>query len=105
MPDEIDVPFFEDGKWQIYKDPDDKLFYAYDVEVELTNSATAIASIAPVVEGVEVLTAPVFDGPIAVIRLGGLDVTAGADNFCTLRFTCANTEQFDKTIWFVKREN
>lgn len=105
MADEIELPFFLDGKWQSYKDPDDKLFYAYDVSVELTNSGTTIASIQPVVAGVEVLTAPVFAGSIAVVRLGSMDETDGAENFCTLRFTCANTEQFDKTIWFVKREN
>lgn len=98
-------PYFEDGKWWIDKDPNDKRFYTYNIAKDLTDSATTAASVTAIVEGVEVLVEPEIVGSTVKVKLGGLDLTDGAENFCTIRTVCANTEEFDRTIWFKRQEN
>lgn len=99
------APYFTNGKWWIDKDPDDQLFYYADVSTHLTDSGTTAISVTAIVAGVEILTPAVNQGAIMAVKLGGLDLADGAENFCTFRITCANTEQFDKTIWFKRQEN
>ena len=57
------------------------------------------------VAGVTVLVQPAIQGSLLVVKLGGLDVAAGAANSCTFPFVCANGEKFVRTINFNKVDN
>lgn len=99
------VPYFKDGKWWVDKDPDEQSFYVANLTKELTDRGTTATFIEPVVKGVEILIAPQIQGNFVVIKLGGLDVTAGAENLWTARVTCANGERFDRTMHFNRVDN
>jgi len=98
-------PTFVDGKWLVPKDPDDIRFYKYDFTNDLTDSDTTGATAAAIIAGVTVATAPQIFGNVVIVKLGGLDTTEGALNFCTIRLTCANGEQIDRTMWFVREDH
>jgi len=99
------APYQKDGKWYIDKDPEDKRYYVADVTNDLADSATTAASVEAVVAGVTVLEGPQIQGNRVVVKLGGLDTAPGAVNYCTFRVTCANSEQFDRTIYFNRVDN
>jgi hypothetical protein len=99
------APYFKDGKWWVDKDPDEQSFYVANITKELTDRGTTAVSVEPVVKGVEILIQPQIQGNFVVIKLGGLDATAGAENYWTARVTCANGERFDRTMWFNKVDN
>ncbi|QJE03050.1 hypothetical protein HH212_26195 [Massilia forsythiae] len=99
------APYAKDGKWYIDKDPEDKRYYVADVTNDLTDSATTAASVQCVVAGVAVLEGPTIQGTKIVVKLGGFDTAPNASNFCTFRVTCANSEQFDRTIYFNRVDN
>lgn len=90
------------NRWTIDKDPDDIRFYYGDVTKDLTDMGTTIASVMAVVTGVVIASAADFSGSICRVKLSGMDITANAVNSVTFRVTCANTEQFDRTIYFNK---
>jgi len=98
-------PYFKDGKWWVDKDPDEQSFYVANVTKELADRGTTAVSVEPVVEGVEILIQPQIQGSFVVIKLGGMDVTAGAENYWTARVTCANGERFDRTMHFNRVDN
>lgn len=101
-------PTLQNGKWIVPKDPDDIRLYKFGFAQDLTDSQTTISTtVAPVtaVAGVTVAVAPVVSGTDVIVKLGGLDLTAGAANFCTIRLTCANGEQIDRTMWFVREDH
>jgi hypothetical protein len=77
----------------------DELYYVADFTKDLNESDTTVASIAPLATGVSVLEAPELQSGFGVVKLGALD-TSGAKNTFTFRVTCANGEQFDRTIEF-----
>jgi hypothetical protein len=54
---------------------------------------------------VQLLEGPSVQGNLIVVKLGGLDTSPGAVNSITFRITCANTEQFDRTIYFNRVDN
>jgi hypothetical protein len=100
-------PYFENGKWWLPKDPDDKRYYVGNVGKDLTDSGTTAVSFIPVVEGVTVIESGAPQGTLGellVVKLGGMGVD-GEESFCTFRVTCANTEQFDRTIHFKRVDN
>lgn len=94
----------EKGKNVLEKDPNDKLYYAANIGADLANSSTTAASVIAVAEGVEVLEGPEIQGNVIIVKLGGMG-TGITDSFCTFRVTCANSEQFDRTIYFRPVEN
>lgn len=94
----------EKGKWVLEKDPNDKLYYAANIAADLANSSTTAVSVEAVVAGVELLEGPDIQGNVIVVKLGGMG-TGITDSFCTFRVTCANGEQFDRTIYFRPVEN
>lgn len=98
-------PYLSNGKWYIPKDPDDDRFYYADISKDLTDSGTTALTVATIVSGVTVSSAAVIIGSILKVKLIGLDVTASPVNFCTFRVTCANTEVFDRTIFFVREDH
>lgn len=100
-------PYELNGRWYIDKDPDDKLFYVADVTKQLVDSNTTAVSFEAIPEGVTLLEkgAPQGDrGGLLPVKLGGMGPDE-SDSFCIFRITCANTEQFDRTIYFAKVEN
>ena len=99
------APYQLDGKWYIDKDPSDERYYAANIQNDLTDSATTAVSVVTVVAGVVVLEPAAIQGSLIAVKLGGLDIAANAENFCTFRVTCANTEKFDRTIHFKRVEN
>lgn len=99
------APYQQAGKWFINKDPEDKRYYVADIANDLTDSDTTAASVVCVVAGVVILEEPEIQGDLIVVKLGGLDTAPGAVNYCTFRVTCANSEQFDRTIYFSRVDN
>lgn len=98
-------PFYQDGKWTIAKHALDEFYCVGDIGIDLTESDTGALTVEAIVQGVTLLEQPVVQGHLIPVRLGDLDVADGALNFCTLRVTCENGEQFDRTIWFVKNQD
>lgn len=98
-------PYLKNDKWYIPKDPDDDRFYYADITKDLSDSGTTASSVATIVAGVTVTVPAVIIGSILKVKLSGLDVSASPVNFCTFRVTCANTEQFDRTIFFVREDH
>jgi hypothetical protein len=98
-------PTFTNGKWIVPKDPDDIRYYKFGFAADLTDSSTTAVSATAVVAGVTVAVAPVVVSTDVIVKLGGLDTTDGALNFCTIRLVCANTEQIDRTMWFVREDH
>jgi hypothetical protein len=98
-------PYFKNGKWFVDKDPDEESYYVADVGQELVDRATTITSVEVIVGGVTKLEGPSVQGSLIVVKLKGMDVTDGADNFWTARVTCANTERFDRTTWLNRVDN
>jgi hypothetical protein len=92
------------GKMTIDKDPDDQLYYGIDMADELRLSGTTLSGVEELVAGVEVLEPATLQGTAGVIKLGGLDVSARPVNYCTLRFSMANGERMDKTIYFKRKD-
>lgn len=86
------------------KVPGDELYYVGDFTKDLFEASTTATSIAPLVAGVSILEGPVLQNGMGVVKLGGLD-TSGGENFFTFRVTCANGEQFDRTINFTQLDD
>lgn len=100
------------GKYTAAKDPDDVRLYQLGFADDLTQSGTTLASVIAIVAGVVVApippssqAVPQISGTDVLVMLGGLDITANASNFCTIRATCANGEQIDRTVWFVREDH
>jgi hypothetical protein len=94
------------GTWTFQKDPDDQRFYAFDISADLRFSSSTLASAAaPTVAGVASLVSPVIQGNLAIVKLGGLDVSGSPVNSCLLSLTFASGEQIYRTIYFTRMDN
>ncbi|HEX5126506.1 MAG TPA: hypothetical protein VFW00_07175 [Rhodocyclaceae bacterium] len=104
-------PTLVNGKWLVPKDPDDKRWYKFGFAKDLTDSGTTAASVTAILSGVTLGTVtdgqpnPRISGTDVLVFLSGLDVTDGALNFCTARLVCANGEQIDRTMWYVREDH
>jgi hypothetical protein len=101
------APYLVGDKWTIDKDPEDKLWYVANIAAQLTDSATTATSFDLEPVGVTVLEKGVMQGTsnsLLPVKLGGMGAV-GAPSYCTFRVTCANGEQFDRTIWFNRVDN
>jgi hypothetical protein len=96
------------------KDPDDIRWYKFGFAKDLADSGTtphATRALAPICAGVSLATHPdglpnlKVVGTDVCVYLGGLDLASGAANFCTIRLFCANGEQIDRTMWFVREDH
>lgn len=95
-----------DGSWTFVKDPEDQRFYALDMSNEIRLGGTTLLSAStPTVAGVSSLAAPVVQGNLAIVKVGGLDVSGAPNNSCTLPMTFANGEQVYRTIYFTRQDN
>lgn len=95
------APYFEAGRWLCEKHPLDQRFYVANLAIDLAERKTTAVTVEAVLAGVEQLIAPVVQGTLAVVKLGGFNTAQDATNFCTFRVTCANGERFDRTVSFV----
>src|SRR5712664_3931268 len=98
-------PTLINNQWVVPKDPDDIRFYKFGFANDLSDSATTATSAIAIVAGVTVAIAPVISGTDVIVKLASLDLTLNAANFCTIRLTCANGEQIDRTMWFVREDH
>jgi hypothetical protein len=108
-------PTFVAGKWLVLKDPDDIRYYKFGFAKDLTDSSTTPHATRPptaILAGVALATHPdalpnlFVQGTDVYAFLGGMDVTTtSALNFCTIRLPCANGEQIDRTMWFVREDH
>lgn len=99
------APYEKDGKWWLDKDPDDKLYYVADVTAALRDGATSAASFEAIPQGVTVLEVGKPQGELGGLLPVKLGSMTGTESCCVFRVTCANTEQFDRTIWLNKVDN
>ena len=96
----------KDGRWTKGKDPAADVFYDIDFSAYLAGAGTTLSTVlSTIVQGVTVTVPAVIDGAKVVVKLSGLDVTAGALNFCRFRLRCSNTETFEATMWFERSED
>lgn len=107
-------PTFKSGKWLVPKDPDDIRYYKFGFAQDLADSNTTPRDENPllaIIAGVDLVAHPdglpnlFMVGTDALAYLGGFDLSANAENFCTVRMTCANGEQIDRTMWFVREDH
>ena len=107
-------PYLLNNKWMVPKDPDDIRWYKFGFAKDLTDSSTTPRASNPLLAicaGVALVTHPgggpnlYMSGTDAYAYLGGLDVGSNAQNFCTVRLTCANGEQIDRTMWFIREDH
>lgn len=104
------APAIINGFNTFYKDPDNIDFYWGDITQELIDRGTTASSVVEIVQGVTVAIPTVIVIDLGrtwcKVKLGGLDITGNPPvNFCTFRVTCANTEQFDRTIKFLREDH
>ena len=97
------APYSKDGKWYLDVDPDDQNYIVANVTNDLTDRATTVTSVTCIASGVTILEGPQAQGAMMVAKIQAI---AGAlDPRVTFRMTCANTERFDRTIWFNLEEH
>lgn len=108
MADTTDTYYQRGRDWWVDKDPDDDLYYGRDVQDDLTAMGTTAAAVTALVAGVELTEAAFIQGTVMIAKVkGGISALASLDavNSLTFRVTCANSEQFDKTVYFNMVEN
>jgi len=94
-----------DVRWSLEKDPEDKRYYVADVGNDLADSRTTVTDVTAIAIGVVELVKPQMQGRLAIIKLGGMDISADPLNYCKLRFDCANGERFYRMIHFTRVDN
>lgn len=101
------APYWKDGRWWIDKDPDDERYCVGNVLRDLVDGNTTAVSFEVIVQGVTLLetgTPQGERGHLLPVKLSGFG-PEGTESFCTFRVTCANTERFDRTVWFNRVDN
>lgn len=97
------APYQKDGKWFLDVDPDDQNYVVANVANDLLDRNTTVTGVVCVPSGVNVLEGPSVQGSLMVAKV---QVVAGSlDPRVTFRMTCANSERFDRTIWFNPEEH
>lgn len=105
--DDGDTFYLSQGFWTIDKDADDILYYALDINPYLGTIDAGIASVAGLPQGVEVLLGPFVRNGLIIVKVGGgnTSMDINAENSLTFRVSCSNGEKFDRTIYFVMKDN
>jgi len=105
------APWQEGSDWFVFRDPDERSYYAADLTSELIDRATspkANGALELVLVGVvqlempqlQVVTVAGVQRTYAIAFLGGVGGDPPADWKWTARVSCANGERFDKTTNF-----
>lgn len=106
----IKLPLKVGTKWTVDRDPDEKSHYGADITQELIDRATTAVSVELILVGVvqledpqiQVATLDLVQRTYVVAFLGGTGSEPPDGWKWVARVTCANSERFDKTTWFVK---
>jgi lysophospholipase L1-like esterase len=93
------------GSWSLNKDADDESYFVADISNDLVDSNTTASAVLAQPVGVSVLVAAVIQGPLILVKLGGMDTLPAGVNYCDLRIDCANSERFYRTIQFNRVDN
>lgn len=102
-----DTYYMAQGVWVIDKDVDESLYYALDVGPEVDSMYTQVASAIALPMGVTLDMNVKVQGTLLVVKVAGGDTGTGYEviNSVTFRVTCTNGEVFDRTIYFVMKDN
>lgn len=100
-------PKLTNGKWTLQVDPDDEVYYVWDVTQWLIDNATTASSFELVPVGVTVLLKGSPQGDRSGLLPAKLKLTEGAtgERYCTARVTTADGQKFDKTMYFTAVQN
>jgi len=93
------------GTYWLEKDADDESYFVADISNDLADSNTTASAVLALPVGVGVLVAAVIQGPLILVKLGGMDTLPDGVNYCDLRIDCANSERFYRTIQFNRVDN
>ena len=93
------------GVYSLNKDADDQSYYVGDIGNDLADSNTTAIAVKAIPVGVEELVPAVIQGPLVLVKLGGMDTLPAGVNYCDLRIDCANSERFYRTIQFNRVDN
>jgi hypothetical protein len=93
------------GSWSLEKDADDESYFVADISNDLADSNTSASAVLALPVGVSVLVAAAIQGPLILVKLGGMDTLPAGVNYCDLRIDCANSERFYRTIQFNRVDN
>jgi len=93
------------GSWSLEKDADDESYFVADIGNDLADSNTIAAQVKALPVGVVELVPAVIQGPLILVKLGGMDTLPAGVNYCDLRIDCANSERFYRTIQFNRVDN
>jgi hypothetical protein len=93
------------GVYSLNKDADDQSYYVGDIGNDLADSNTTAIAVKALPVGVEELVPAVIQGPLILVKLGGMDTLPAGVNYCDLRIDCANSERFYRTIQFNRVDN
>jgi len=93
------------GTYSLEKDADDESYFVADISNDLADSNTTASAVLALPVGVGVLVPAVIQGPLILVKLGGLDTLPAGVNYCDLRIDCANSERFYRTIQFNRVDN
>jgi len=93
------------GSWSLDKDADDESYFVADISNDLADSNTTASAVLAQPVGVTVLVAAAIQGPLILVKLGGMDTLPAGVNYCDLRIDCANSERFYRTIQFNRVDN
>jgi hypothetical protein len=93
------------GSWSLEKDADDESYFVADISNDLADSNTSATQVKALPVGVVELVPAVIQGPLILVKLGGMDTLPAGVNYCDLRIDCANSERFYRTIQFNRVDN
>ena len=93
------------GSWSLEKDADDESYFVADIGNDLADSNTTASQVKAFPVGVVELVPAVIQGPLILVKLGGMDTLPAGVNYCDLRVDCANSERFYRTIQFNRVDN
>jgi len=93
------------GVYLLDKDPDEQSYFVGDIGNDLVDSNTTATQVKALPVGVEELVPAVIQGPLILVKLGGMDTLPAGANYCDFRIDCANSERFYRTIQFNRVDN
>jgi hypothetical protein len=93
------------GVYLLDKDPDEQSYFVGDIGHDLVDSNTSATQVKALPVGVEELVPAVIQGPLILVKLGGMDTLPAGANYCDFRIDCANSERFYRTIQFNRVDN
>jgi hypothetical protein len=93
------------GAWWIDKDADDQSYFVADIGNDLIDSGTTATAVKAFPVGVVELVPAVLQGPLILVKLGGMDTLPAGVNYCDFRIDCANGERFYRSMQFNRVDN